>query len=225
MSSISFELDRPSSGNSFGIEQAEQLQQALAQSLAEKKPLVISAKGRLFCAGGDMKAYAEFTDKKPGIDINRKIRAVLDQVNEAPVPTLAVVQGDCFGGGVEVISACDKVIAVEHACFGFWQRKIGLSFGWGGAQRLLRRLNERTIINMALEAKTFSAQTAKAMGLIDEVVPHHFLEEAKTTWIQRMNELSNEPVGVLKGGLENEVKGFEKIWMNADHQQALKRFR
>lgn len=215
-------LERSGAGNSFGVEEAQATEAILKRSIQEEKTFVFRANGRFFCAGGDVREHSQHSQREPGLKMCREIRRVLDSIHRAPVATLVLVQGDCFGGGIELISAFDKVIASENACFGFWQRKIGLSFGWGGANRLFGRLSAKDVVQMGLEARSFSARQALSIGLVDEVVPRHLLEREAELWISRMSQLPQEPVKVLKGDLlKNEVKEFERIWMNSAHKKFL----
>ena len=99
--------------------------------------------------------------RQPGILANRKIRVQLKQLAHLPVPTLALVDGECYGGGVELLSCFDFIYSTPTSQFGLWQRKVGLTFGWGGGVRLLKRMSEHQLKQLCLEAKTLTALEAK----------------------------------------------------------------
>jgi enoyl-CoA hydratase/carnithine racemase len=176
----------------------------------------------VFCSGGNLTDYAAMTSPEEGKRVNRKIAAILDEVSRLPVPTVCAVTGDCFGGGVELISAFDVVLSVPHAMFALWQRKIGLSFGWGGGKRLESRLGIHKLRQLALSANSFSALEAMKLGLIDAVsIDERLLEDARAC-AMGMSALPKAPVASLKSYTpEKEKEIFESLWLNEEHAKVL----
>ncbi|WP_417234922.1 enoyl-CoA hydratase/isomerase family protein [Arthrobacter sp.] len=86
-------------------------------------------------------------------------------------PTIAVVQGHCMGGGWQLASACDFIVASDDASFGITPAKLGIIYPRSGVDRLVRLLGPATAKYVLMSARTFSATRAQAMGLVAEVLP------------------------------------------------------
>lgn len=86
-------------------------------------------------------------------------------------PTVALVQGHCMGGGWQVASACDFIVASEDASFGITPAKLGIIYPRAGIDRLVRLLGPATAKYVLMSARTFPAHRAQAMGLVAEVLP------------------------------------------------------
>lgn len=219
---LTLEFKDTVSRNSFSVRAAEELCAICEKEAGRVRGVIFSAPGRVFCSGGNLADYAAMTSADPGKDVNRRITEILEHVSLLPVPTVCVVEGDCFGGGLELISAFDVVISAPAALFGFWQRRIGLTFGWGGGARLIRRLGEQRVKQYALKAATFGALEAHRVGLIDAVVMEAFLMEEAAQQISRMSSLPRAPLSSIKSfEKEREQAVFEKLWWNEEHRAVL----
>ncbi|MCB0347706.1 MAG: enoyl-CoA hydratase/isomerase family protein [Bdellovibrionales bacterium] len=215
-------FEAPSIRNSFGLEQAIELNAILKQE--PKAILFYSGLTNALCSGGNLKDYSQKTDSDC-IKTNRKIRDSLKDLQQVNIPTLLVVDGDTLGGGIELLSCFDHVIAGPKSLFAFWQRKIALSYGWGGGERLLQRLSAQDLKQKSLSAEMFDAYEAKRIGLIDEVVSSHLLLEHGVSWLLRQLQLPQESFSTLKNfSTKTEVKKFEKLWGNPSHKKILSAF-
>jgi enoyl-CoA hydratase/carnithine racemase len=216
----------PTSRNSFSLRAAEELE-TIASSLNSKiKAIVFQSSGRVFCSGGNLSDHAAMRDPSEGMRANRRIGEILAHFASLDVPTVGAVGGDCFGGGVELISAFDTIITVPHAVFGLWQRRIGLSFGWGGGERLQARLGLKRLRRLALSTDVLSAREALDVGLVDAIVPEANLHEEALKVALRLSALPHAPVGPLKVWRSNEERRlFEALWWNEEHRAVLSRRR
>ncbi len=210
----------PDSRNAFSLGAARELRSSLLSG--GFRAVVFSAPGRVFCSGGQLDDYAAMSTADEGRKVNDEIRDVLGALAELPLPTIACVTGDAFGGGVELISAFDYVLAVPHAMFALWQRKIGLSFGWGGGARLEKRLGSGRLRSLALSTHALSAREALEFGLVDQLVPTHSMGCSAAALAARLIALPSEPVSVLKGfSPTQERDDFNSLWWNASHASVL----
>ncbi len=141
--------------------------------------VLLRGNGRHFQAGADLRwirgVAAESAD-----DNVRASRATADAVhrlNTLPVPTVALVQGGCFGGGTGIVAACDVVVAADNAIFSISETRWGLMAGI-----IIPQLNDaigvRQVRRYALTGERFTAEEAKRIGLVHEVVPLPELESA-----------------------------------------------
>ncbi len=224
---LRIEFDQLHVGNSFGIAQAEQLDATLAQH-NQGKALLVTHQGRWFCAGGNLKDYSKFSQTQPSesLKINVRIAEVLTRLHQWPGFTVAVVRGDCFGGGVEVLSCFDLVLSVPHAFYGLWQRRIGLTYGWGGGARLAERLSRSELKLQSLLANSLCAYSAQRVGLVDEIWPGARIEERAYAVIAQQEGWSDFPVAAIKSSTgQQEQEIFSRLWGNADHLRTLKRWK
>jgi enoyl-CoA hydratase len=224
---LTLNFEDPSSRNSFSLRAARELRSVLQkQKEAGKfKALVFAPRGRVFCSGGNLSDYAAMKRPEEGKVVNREITAILTELSELPVPTICLVNGDCFGGGVELLSAFDFVHSAPHAFFGLWQRKIGLTFGWGGGERLEKRLGTQKLRALALSAEVFSAHEALGWGLVDRVHRAPSLVPSAKAHLDKIIGLPRSPVAPLKKWqAQSEKETFETLWWNEEHLAVLRKF-
>lgn len=211
---------RPEAGNSFGIDEAKELQKILKQHEKAKVLIFKSGHPSIFCGGGDLKAHAKFKDKKQGVEQARAICTILEEFAFWPCPKIAIVNGDCFGGGMELLSCFTHRIASSHVMFGFWQRRVGLSFGWGGYKRWADRISADVIKDLSFTARLFGAHEALRLGIVHEVggMPEAIRwAENSLRW-----PVSERLLSLLE--VKNETQFFEQLWWSDDHQAILKKF-
>jgi enoyl-CoA hydratase/carnithine racemase len=214
------------SRNSFSLRAAEELAAHLQGLSSDIESIVFRAEGRVFCSGGNLSDYAAMTEAHEGQKVNRRIKEVIDELSRVPVPTICLVEGDCFGGGVELMSAFDFAYAVPHAMLALWQRKIGLTYGWGGGVRLEKRLGSARLKELTLSARAMTAAEAKCIGLIDGVIAESRLGEEVGRLVEKLRSLPKAPVGAVKSfdfahAPEVEREAFENLWWGPEHLQAL----
>jgi 3-hydroxyacyl-CoA dehydrogenase/enoyl-CoA hydratase/3-hydroxybutyryl-CoA epimerase len=155
----------------------------IVNELAGQKPrgLVIrSAKETGFVAGADVE---EFTRIKDADDAMRMVKRGWDLYNKLaalPFPTLALVNGFCMGGGVELALACRYRIAVEQpgTRFALPEVMLGIMPAWGGVMRLPRLVGPSAALDMLLTGRAVDARRARRMGLVDAAVPPRIQENS-----------------------------------------------
>lgn len=212
--------------NSFSLAAASELSSLLDQYDNQFDVLTLSAKGRVFCSGGNLADYGQMNTSEQGREVNRQITTVLQRLARLPVPTFCFVEGDAFGGGVEVVSAFDFVYASPHVFFGLWQRRIGLTFGWGGGARIERRVGEKRLVQLSLTGELIPAREALGSGLIDGIFLAGQADQTFDREWKKLVRLPRTPIGVIKKWAAHEEQAlFEGLWWNDEHRSALQRFR
>lgn len=133
---------------------------------------VVLASGaeKAFAAGADIREMARLDPAAARVHGGRG-QAVTRRIERLPLPVIAAVHGVCFGGGLEVVLACDLVLASDDARFGQPEISLGVMPGWGGTQRLPRRIGAARARRWILTGAPVSAREAEAAGLVDRVVP------------------------------------------------------
>ncbi len=221
-------FDDPSSRNSFRVSTSRELLKLLPQIEKLADVMVFRSTGRVFCSGGNLKDHIAQGAVKSR-SANREITKCLARLSALEIPTVAVVRGDAFGGGLELLSAFDVVIAAPHVLLGFWQRRLGLSFGWGGGARFVKRVTSPArLVGLALEARALTASEALRHGIVDRVAASWAIEGVVQADVVRMATLSDVSVRALKGlkavtpvEARREQSLFEKIWYGPVHRAFL----
>lgn len=131
-------------------------------------PLIITGNQKFFSAGADLNEIATLGGAE-AFAFSRTGQAMTDAVDEFPALVIAAVDGYCMGGGMDLALACDHRIASPHAIFGHRGTALGLITGWGGTQRLARRIGGARAIEMFIPAEKVDAMCALRYGLVDRV--------------------------------------------------------
>ena len=93
----------------------------------------------------------------------------MNEIAAMSIPTIAAINGYCFGGGLDLALACDHRIASTNAEFSHPGAGLGIITGWGGTQRLPRLIGEARALEMLLTAGRFEAEWALRSGLVDKI--------------------------------------------------------
>ncbi len=165
-------LNRPQVNNAYNGDMLDGLHQAM--DLVDRDPAIravmLRANGRHFQAGADLAWIASVG--KLGPDSNEQASRLtgeaVQRLNVLRVPTIALVQGGCFGGGTGVLAACDVVLAADNALFAITEVRWGLMAGII-LPHLCNTIGVRNVRRYALTAERFDAQTAQQLGLVHEV--------------------------------------------------------
>ena len=161
-----------------------------------KKPLlrvvVLKGNGKHFQAGADLRWINAVRPQSRAENetVSQATFEAVQRFNRLPVPTVALVQGGCFGGGTGMISACDVVIAADNAMFSITEVRWGLTAAIIIPQ-LCDAIGVRQVRRYALTAERFGAQEARRIGLVHEVVPLSELESAGAKVVEQL--LANGP--------------------------------
>ena len=169
-----------SSANTLSPDVLEELDAILA-GLEQNRPagLVIrSAKSSGFIAGADIGQFVGMTEVDQIAAEMTRAHAVADRLEALTIPTIAVIHGYCLGGGLEVALACHHRIGVQGSTYGFPEVQLGLHPGLGGTARLTRLIDPLEAMQIMLTGKTTPARKAKALGIIDVVVPERHVAAA-----------------------------------------------
>jgi enoyl-CoA hydratase len=200
------------------------------------RALVLTGAGeKAFAAGADIAAMSTMGPVEARRFAERA-HAVLERLERLPIPTLAAVNGFALGGGCEVVLACDLVYASEKAHFGQPEVNLGLVPGFGGSQRLPRRVGVGRALELVLSGEIIDAARAKEIGLALEVVPAPELlryVKAKAATIasrgpiavavaKRLIRTGTEPD--LAAANELERQAFAALFGSADAKEGMKAF-
>lgn len=190
------QINRPESANALSADVLHGLRHELemvASDLDTRVVLITGSGTRAFCAGADLKERSKMTDEEV-VKAVQMIRETVTVLEQLPQPTIAVINGAAFGGGLELALACDFRLASTDALFGLTETSLGIIPGAGGTQRLPRLVGISKAKEMIFTAKRLTAEEALAIGLVDTVVP---LPELLTTAQELAGKISlNAPIAI-----------------------------
>lgn len=160
------------------LDELENFAAALESMQAEAHSLIIYSEMKPgFCAGADLRELyqraqaMEKAEAAKGVrDFLQRIHRVLNQIDAAPLTTIAAVHGVTFGGGFELALACDLIVADKMARFCFPELRLGLIPGFGGIPRLKRDLGNAVVRDLLLTGRSINATKAQQIGLVSQVV-------------------------------------------------------
>lgn len=199
--------------------------------------LIITGTGmQAFVAGGDLKELSQHPEPEAAVRLNRVMSDALQALTELPIPVIAAINGDAFGGGCEILTACDLRLASHEARFCFAQVKNGLTTGWGGSGRLVRLLGQSRAMELLLTGRLFTAVEAQSMGLIHRLASAAELQTTVQAWANDLIQLPAAAQAALKqltlaasqqtipqtNQLETNL--FVNLWSQPDHLEALAAF-
>jgi len=216
-------FDRPAAKNAIDLPTMDALASALGRIEEDDsiRAVVLAATGSTFVSGGDIRALETLEDVS-------RMATLCDRLERTRVPVLAAVSGHAYGGGCEILVACDYRIAESQVELSFRQVAMGLTTGWGGARRLLDLVGRGAASRLLYTAQPIPAEEALRIGLFDEVVATGGAREAALAMAGRIARCSPSAVRSMKRALrspEDEREAFVRSWGSPDHEEAVAAFR
>lgn len=164
-------LDRPDKLNALDAAMVDELAARCREvERTEARVVILSGRGKAFCAGGDITAWSGEGPDAFGRHWIRDGHAAFDALARLRQPVIAVLDGHALGGGLELAACADLRIAETHIKIGQPETGLGIIPGWSGTQRAVRRFGAQVVRRMALFGEVFSAEEAHALGIVDRVV-------------------------------------------------------
>jgi enoyl-CoA hydratase len=231
-------LNRPDALNCFNYETLKALEEVVESIHLDRDVRVVIFTGageKAFSAGADLKERKTLNEMEVRRNV-KKIRDVFNAVADLPQPTIAAVNGYAFGGGFELMLACDFRIAVQEAVMGLTELSWAIIPGAGGTQRLPRLIGEAKAKELIFTARKITAEEAYHYGLLTKVVAKEELIEASEALAQEM--MANGPIALqqakyaiqhgmsvdLQTGMAIEAKAYEITIPTKDRLEALAAF-
>jgi enoyl-CoA hydratase/carnithine racemase len=220
-------LNRPEQMNPLDWSTVRELKRCLTE--VEENPairvIVITGEGRAFSAGGDLKGYLTLY-KRPN-DFGQFLRdlwEVCDRIERSAKVVIAAVNGYCLAGGIELMLACDLVVASEDARIGDAHLNFGQLPGGGGSQRLPRTIGTLRAKQFFFTGEWVNGAEAERIGLVNKAVPPGQLAAAVDALVQKI--LAKSPAG-LKGikylvneGMEMNLRAGLELELSYVHSYA-----
>ncbi len=206
-------LNRPDVMNAMNVALRTELEKEL-KNLAEDdniRVVVITGaetpgKRKAFTTGDDMRDPG-FNIESPNVlleyyKIVDKVMKLNNFIDDYPKPVIAMVNGICLGGGVDLALSCDFIFASESATFGYPEINLGWIPGWGGTQRIARRIGESQAKMLIYTGEIINGKKAKEIGLVDVLTPDDELEQTTLNFAQKLAEKSPLAIQMAKFVIE-----------------------
>jgi feruloyl-CoA hydratase/lyase len=192
-------LNRPDKRNAMSVALAEEMNQVLDALEIDDRcgVLVLTGAGDAFSAGMDLKDFFRATDGVSDIERQRAYRSTRAwqwrTLMHYPKPTIAMVNGWCFGGAFTPLICCDLAIASRNATFGLSEINWGVIPGGVVSKALSTLMNDRKALYYIMTGETFDGAMAEQLGLVNEAVPPEKLRE-RTVELARVLLSKNQTV-------------------------------
>jgi enoyl-CoA hydratase/carnithine racemase len=198
--------------------------------------VVLAGPAGQFLSGMDIHVIGQLETPEATRGVTARIQDLLTRMEKSPVPIICAVDGNCFGGGLELVLACHAVFATQHATFALPEIKVGTIPSFGGTQRLARIIGRNRALCALLSGKAFSAQNAFDWGLVSGIAPRDQLRDTALRFAEGVASLSRPAVsavlaatlsgldGPLERGLSLESAGSSTLAGGPDLREGLKAF-
>jgi 2-(1,2-epoxy-1,2-dihydrophenyl)acetyl-CoA isomerase len=243
------ELRRPAQGNALDTATKEALlaaaERARAAADAEGngvRAVLITAQGRAFCVGQDLKEHARALAERPATafdTVERHYNPLVKALHALPQPVVAAVEGACVGAGLGLALCADLRVAAETARFATAFAGVGLAADTGVSRALARLVGPSRAAGLMLLGERFTADEAARWGLVHRVVPEG---QARAEGLALAQRLAAGPAAAfteikallatagttdaadLDTALEREAAAQRRLGATADHRAAVKAF-
>ncbi len=195
-------LNRPDKGNALTVQMLQQLDSIISGIEADRdiRVVVIRARGRFFCTGGDIEAWSTLSPLEMERDWILYGIKVLEALAALRQPVIAAISGHALGGGLELALAADLRIAVKPAKFGSPEVTLGMISGWMGVRRLAETIGMSRARHLTLLGTPISADLALNWGLITALADDaDDLDRQLNAWLERLSANAPAAMALTKG--------------------------
>lgn len=234
-------LNRPDRANSMTMEMGRELGSAMeaVRAATNVRVLVVTGAGKYFCAGADMDEF-ERLQASPPSKVQEAVRAFLEaigQMHRLPIPAIARINGDAFGGGAGLALASDLRVMASGARMGFVFARVGLAGADAGVTYFLPRLvGPARAMEILLTAKVFDGEAAAREGLVHRAVAPEELDRVTDELTAQL--VAGPPIATRftkEGVVESLARSLDEEFdfearaqttclMSADHKEGVKAF-
>lgn len=186
-------INRPDKRNSLTPEMLALLEHAVTKvgKLTEVRFVIFTGAGeKAFCTGADLAAFSSLNFDEVRKDWVPEGHRIFKRIARLPQITVAALNGDAFGGGLELALACDFRIAKDSALVGFPEGKVGTIPGWAGTTRAVDLIGLNRAKYMILSGISIDAPTALEWGLVNRIVPSGDLTKHLSEFLEEFSQVS-----------------------------------
>ncbi|MEL7624498.1 MAG: enoyl-CoA hydratase-related protein [Clostridiales bacterium] len=230
-------INRPEAFNALNSQLIMELEAVLDKvACSDIRCLIVTgAGGKAFVAGADITEMKNLSIHEALVFSNAG-NAMMEKLENLPMPVIAAINGYALGGGCEIALACDIRIAAENAVFGLPETSLGILPGYGGIQRMVRTLGLAKTKELIFTTDKVSAEVALVLGLVNAVIPAEELMGACMEMADKIaanaplavrlaKKVTNRSVGLsLEQATRLECQSFADCFGTEDQRQAMTAF-
>lgn len=213
-------FNQPEKRNAISLDMWEALPGLVQSHLDDPEVRVIFLRGageEAFVSGADISQFEKLrADVKQSEFYNAATERATQAIQQAEKPTVAMIHGFCFGGGMGIASACDLRVASEDALFRIPAARLGLTYGFGGIRHLISLVGAANAREIFLTAAVYHADEMLRMGYLNRVFPNAELEQESRAYAERI--AANAPltlrsikISIHEAVRDREVRDMQKI--------------
>ncbi len=224
--------------NTLGYKTRADIAACILQAVADTRVRVIllTGKGRAFVAGADIEEIKGLKTIDDVLDFANRGYRLMNTIEDADKPIIAVINGFCLGGGLELAMSCHMRIASKAARLGLPEINLGIMPGFAGTQRLPRIVGKAKALEMILSGSHYSASEAGDMGLVNKVVEHDSLTDEARRFARTIASKGRLAVSAVidavssglevtfEEGLLIEAENFARVTISRDAKEGLDAF-
>ena len=229
-------INRPDKLNALNADTLKEIRDALKNIREDKESRVVIITGageKAFIAGADVSVMSKASASE-ACDFSSAGQEIFSEIENFPMPVIAMINGFALGGGCELAMACDIRIASDRARFAQPEINLGIIPGWGGTQRLPRLVGVGLAKELIFTGDMIDAAAAEKIGLVNKVVEH---EKLHSTTMEIANKIASKSAVALKfakaavnagsdlgAGLRSEANLFGILFTTEDAKEGLSAF-
>ncbi|MAL18234.1 MAG: hypothetical protein CL670_02135 [Balneola sp.] len=231
-------INRPKARNAVDFDVIEKLEELVTQVEREDdiRVLILSGAGdQSFVAGGDLKKFHTIKSKDKAVEMSKRMHDLFNRIERLPCWTVACINGDAYGGGIELMLAFDFRISAPKVKFGFTQGRFYLVPGWGGLTRLVEKVGKAKALEWCGKSEIISAESALKNGIVEFILTGIDLEKEALEWAEKLTKNDRVFIKTLKEGasrfspqrkeaLEAEIEPFSSLWVDEKHLERVEKF-
>lgn len=207
-------FNRPESSNAVNRELLSSFLKNLQEISNNSSVRVLFLQGagnKVFCAGADLKERATMSEKEviQFLDMFRYTCSYLENIS---LPTVCVLNGDAYGGGLEIALCCDLRIMANEAKIGLTETKLGIIPGAGGTQRLSRLIGVSRAMELIFSARRIDSEKAFQLGIVNSIADRSNLSALTQSYAEEISSSAPIAVRMAKKAIKN---GFTQDLNNA----------
>jgi len=200
-------LNRPEASNAVSKEMLSSFLkhlQEVSMNNSIRVLFIVGAGEKVFCAGADLKERAGMTEKEV-IQFLDLFKYTFNYLESLPIPTIAILNGDAYGGGLEIALCCDMRIMANEAKIGLTETKLGIIPGAGGTQRLSRLIGISRAMELIFTARRIDSLKAFEMGIVNIKIDRVELSSLKQSYAEEISSSAPIAVRMAKKAIKNGI--------------------